>query len=583
MVDYSRFAHIGSDDSSDDDAAPSRPAAIPVDANGTRVLQPVTAGGDYSQSPRAGSFVKLHDKDTGAGLRDVFLEEDPRTFRPVARAPSGAVAFWGLPEQDMGMEGMMRQMQTQFFYFTQETPEQQFVNVLVERKRAALAASRDAAAQGRDLVVRVALAEHPRWGKDFEELDPPVWRRLRVSGRTNLRVLHDRILGPVVGWTRNYHAFFFTDFADGALWCPIDESSAIDMMHVKTHVIAALKPSETALGELLRAPGDKIGYTYDLGDMFEHTVVLEEIVDAEASTGAVAVLDGAMRCPNEDGNGNARYQEEVLDPYLACGGAVGDLPPRFAVGRRVECNMGTEPAEHRFGPPKTIYRAGTVVASPYFQDGRSFPYQVRLDSDDCLIYCPEDHDDWVKALGKGPPEPAAIAERRTLWVACRARCGAMNVPSGDFDPAEFDLGACRATLREAIASRASAQEGSKIFHVPFSSDDDGTDFGMPPAPGRAQHKGGQAGARFSSELSETVSTRPDRPEERICANCGNPAAPKTCSKCKTTHYCSKDCQSAHWKAGHKRECAKYAEERDAYKADKKANKRAVQARRPGRA
>lgn len=29
---------------------------------------------------------------------------------------------------------------------------------------------------------------------------------------------------------------------------------------------------------------------------------------------------------------------------------------------------------------------------------------------------------------------------------------------------------------------------------------------------------------------------------------------KNCSRCKATCYCSKDCQIAHWRNGHKQEC-----------------------------
>ncbi|KAH8074064.1 hypothetical protein JL721_2624 [Aureococcus anophagefferens] len=203
----------------------------------------------------------------GRGLRRVF-RQNPHTFEPVVHEPTGTATMWGLPDEDDeggGMATMMRRMSTQFLYMDRETPEQQFVNVLVERKRGALARGRDEAAQGRDLVVRVALAEFWR-RSSFEELAPSVWRRLRVSGALNLQQLHDRVLGPAMGWARNYHGYFYTDFTEGAVW---------------------------------------IGYTYDLGDFFEHVITLEEVVDASASTGAVAVLGGAMRCPNEDGDGNA--------------------------------------------------------------------------------------------------------------------------------------------------------------------------------------------------------------------------------------------------------------------------------------
>jgi hypothetical protein len=42
---------------------------------------------------------------------------------------------------------------------------------------------------------------------------------------------------------------------------------------------------------------------------------------------------------------------------------------------------------------------------------------------------------------------------------------------------------------------------------------------------------------------------------RACAGCGDCASElKACSRCKAVYYCSKECQSAHWKSGHKAAC-----------------------------
>jgi len=41
--------------------------------------------------------------------------------------------------------------------------------------------------------------------------------------------------------------------------------------------------------------------------------------------------------------------------------------------------------------------------------------------------------------------------------------------------------------------------------------------------------------------------------ERSCETCGKPAK-KWCAKCKVVWYCSRDCQSSHWKSSHKSIC-----------------------------
>ena len=51
------------------------------------------------------------------------------------------------------------------------------------------------------------------------------------------------------------------------------------------------------------------------------------------------------------------------------------------------------------------------------------------------------------------------------------------------------------------------------------------------------------------------------PEASVCANCGvqegqHGATLSKCRKCKATLYCSRDCQRAHWDAGHKGQCVR---------------------------
>lgn len=40
-----------------------------------------------------------------------------------------------------------------------------------------------------------------------------------------------------------------------------------------------------------------------------------------------------------------------------------------------------------------------------------------------------------------------------------------------------------------------------------------------------------------------------------CANCGRTRHLVQCSKCKKTNYCGKECQTRHWKLGHKKVCS----------------------------
>ena len=157
----------------------------------------------------------------------------------------------------------------------------------------------------------------------------------------------------------------------GALWCPIGESSAIDIVSWgSAHVMAALKPKETKIGELLQRPGDKILYTYDLGDFWEHEIELEFAFPVEESTGRLQVLAGEMRCPDEDGSGNDHYQEEVLD-LLGCVGLEAACEARASTlnlkhGRFDPCEFSVEEAQQSVNEAFRT-RASAMSGSKIFQ------------------------------------------------------------------------------------------------------------------------------------------------------------------------------------------------------------------------
>lgn len=111
----------------------------------------------------------------------------------------------------------------------QQSPEQQWIAVRKEMKREKLLTSRASRTQPCDMHIRIELVHGFEDGAPLP-LTPPIWRELRVSGGINLGVFQDKILSPVMGWTRNYHGYWFIDFSDGAQWCPIGKSDAIDMV-----------------------------------------------------------------------------------------------------------------------------------------------------------------------------------------------------------------------------------------------------------------------------------------------------------------------------------------------------------------
>jgi hypothetical protein len=150
--------------------------------------------------------------------------------------------------------------------------------------------------------------------------DVHVWRIATCFGGMTLDNFHDRVLGPICGWTRHYHSYQYTVPQNGAQFGP-KGSTSIDCMH--TTLDYTLDDKSFTLAHVLRKQGDKLVYVYDMGDNWKHSIELlhavdvgedvnlPEMVTADTNpTGSVtinttALLCGAVNCPPEDSNGCA--------------------------------------------------------------------------------------------------------------------------------------------------------------------------------------------------------------------------------------------------------------------------------------
>lgn len=167
-----------------------------------------------------------------------------------------------------------------------------------------------------DFVIRIALLNATlRKDDNNTELSPSVWRRFRCSSHLPLDVVHDKVIAPVMGWCRNYHAFLFTNEKGQA--CMTQESNSNEMMHVRkySHYNATGSAEDTTLRQLVSKVGDKAYYIYDFGDFWKHVIEVEQVLKGDEAHGRCIILDGAMRCPAEDGEGGASYQRGILDNY----------------------------------------------------------------------------------------------------------------------------------------------------------------------------------------------------------------------------------------------------------------------------
>jgi hypothetical protein len=157
---------------------------------------------------------------------------------------------------------------------------------------------------------RPALRLVPSGGPHYEikvqlrgVTEPPVWRRLRVPADLSLGEFHE-VIQAAMGWDDS-HMHVFSDGrsqygrADGEL----------DFQDEWT----------TRLSRLLNKAGDKVRYTYDFGDHWEHDITLEKILPAGTEPPSLVCTAGSGACPPEDCGGVGGY--EALKAALADPGA----------------------------------------------------------------------------------------------------------------------------------------------------------------------------------------------------------------------------------------------------------------------
>lgn len=122
---------------------------------------------------------------------------------------------------------------------------------------------------------------------------PPIWRRLEVPSGSTLLQLHDIVQGAF-GWD-GYHMWVFTT--------SLGEYGADD--RDLGHHSAASK----RLHDVAPHTGDRLRYTYDFGDDWEHDVLVEGITAAEPGIAYPRCLAGRRDCPPEDCGGIWGYAE----------------------------------------------------------------------------------------------------------------------------------------------------------------------------------------------------------------------------------------------------------------------------------
>jgi hypothetical protein len=131
----------------------------------------------------------------------------------------------------------------------------------------------------------------------LQEIEPLIWRVLRVPSRTSLLRLH-RILQRAMGWT-NSHLHLFE--VDGKRYG--EPSTEWD--------IEVLDSRKMTLEKIFSGGRTSFLYEYDLGDSWRHKITLLGTVEGESEE-KLACTAGARACPPEDCGGTMGYYELLV-------------------------------------------------------------------------------------------------------------------------------------------------------------------------------------------------------------------------------------------------------------------------------
>ncbi|WP_430788643.1 plasmid pRiA4b ORF-3 family protein [Actinoplanes sp. G11-F43] len=155
---------------------------------------------------------------------------------------------------------------------------------------------------------------------------PPIWRRLEVPADTSLAALHG-ILPIAFGWADGHPHAFETPFGDFGVADP-------ELGH------RSEKP--VTLEQVAPDPGDKIRYTYDFGDDWDHEILVEKVLERQ-DVAHPRCTGGRRAAPPDDCGGIGSHHdlvEVIADPdhpehharleWLGLDSAAGFKPDRFS-------------------------------------------------------------------------------------------------------------------------------------------------------------------------------------------------------------------------------------------------------------
>jgi hypothetical protein len=137
----------------------------------------------------------------------------------------------------------------------------------------------------------------------LRDIKPPMWRRVQLESSITLSQLH-LIIQAAMGWY-NCHLHSFS--IQGIEYGKSDPDYGLDLKD----------ENKAKLNQVVKQEKSKFSYTYDFGDSWEHTILVEKILPKEPKVSYPLCIKAKRACPPEDCGGAWGYMEfleAIQDP-----------------------------------------------------------------------------------------------------------------------------------------------------------------------------------------------------------------------------------------------------------------------------
>jgi hypothetical protein len=131
-------------------------------------------------------------------------------------------------------------------------------------------------------------------------IKPPIWRRIAVPGDIKLDKLH-KVLQLSMGWF-DCHLHEFRIYGN-FYTIPHAESNPDDR-----------NERRAPLNMVIRDVGERLDYTYDFGDGWEHSILVEKIDPPQPDIRYPVCLGGKRACPPENCGDYENFLAALNDP-----------------------------------------------------------------------------------------------------------------------------------------------------------------------------------------------------------------------------------------------------------------------------